>query len=190
MIWTETIRLRDGRECVLRSGGEADGRQALDCFIRTHAQTDWLLTYPEEILLSPEQEGEYLEKRTASPREVEILAVVDGQIVGLAGVDALSAREKVRHRASFGISIDREYWGLGIGRAMLRACIACAKKAGYAQLELDVVSDNDRALALYESEGFAECGRNPRGCRSRTSGWQELVSMRLELDEQGSGVID
>ncbi len=37
------------------------------------------------------------------------------------------------------------------------------------------------ALTLYRSVGFVEYGRNPKGFRSRVSGWQELVLMRLEL---------
>ena len=57
------------------------------------------------------------------------------------------------------------------------------RQAGYAQLELGVVGDNEKALALYKSEGFVEYGRNPKGFRSRSSGWQELVLMRLELDK-------
>ena len=43
------------------------------------------------------------------------------------------------------------------------------------------MSENRAAIALYESVGFREYGRNPKGFRSRTSGWQELVLMRLEL---------
>jgi ribosomal protein S18 acetylase RimI-like enzyme len=74
-----------------------------------------------------------------------------------------------------------EYWGLGIGRAMTEACIECAKQAGYAQLELDVVAGNTNAVVLYESVGFIEYGRNPMGFNSRLTGMQELVLMRLEL---------
>ena len=32
--------------------------------------------------------------------------------------------------------------------------------------------------------GTAGDGRNPKGFRSRFSGWQELVLMRLDLDRQ------
>ncbi|MBQ4308870.1 MAG: GNAT family N-acetyltransferase, partial [Lachnospiraceae bacterium] len=67
-------------------------------------------------------------------------------------------------------------------RALTEACVACARKAGYAQIELDVVAENRSAIALYESVGFTEYGRNPRGFRSRLTGWQELVLMRMELD--------
>ena len=86
-----------------------------------------------------------------------------------------------RHRADFGISVDKAYWGLGIGRALTRACIACAKEAGYAQIELEVVAGNAAAMALYQSEGFVEYGRNPKGFLNRNLGLQELVLMRLEL---------
>ena len=103
-------------------------------------------------------------------------------MVGSAGIGRIGGKEKVRHRAEFGISVDKAWWGLGIGRALTQACIECAKAAGYAQLELEVVADNRRAVALYESEGFAEYGRNPKGFLSRFTGWQELVLMRRELD--------
>ena len=106
---------------------------------------------------------------------------MDGRLVGMAGIERVGAKEKVRHRASFGISVDQAWWGLGIGRALTEACIECAREAGYAQLELDVVADNRRAITLYRSEGFVEYGRNPKGFRSRISGWQELVLMRLDL---------
>ena len=65
---------------------------------------------------------------------------------------------------------------------MTVACIECAKAAGYTQLELEVVASNVHAMALYESVGFVEYGRNPKGFVSRTAGEQELVMMRLELD--------
>ena len=94
------------------------------------------------------------------------------------------SKDKVRHRADFGISIDRAYWHLGIGRALMEACIECARKAGYEQLELEVIAENSRAIAMYEAAGFVEFGRNPRGFKSRLSGYQELVYMRMELQDE------
>ena len=102
--------------------------------------------------------------------------------MGSAGIGCVGRREKTRHRAEFGISVDKAYWGLGIGRALTEACIECAKKAGYAQLELEVVAENRSAIGLYESVGFVEYGRNPKGFRSRLTGWQEVVLMRLETE--------
>ena len=182
MEYRKSITLKDGRECVIRSCTAEDAQAALEVFILTHAQTDWLSSYPDEISVTVEQEAKLLRERAESENEVELTAEVDGRLAGLAGVNRVGPRAKSKHRANFGISLDSAFWGLGIGRAMLRACIECAVTAGYTQLELDVVADNKNALALYRSEGFVEYGRNPRGFRSRVNGWQELVMMRLELD--------
>lgn len=183
MEYHKVIELRDGRRCVLRNGTAEDARAALDTFNLTHAETDYLLTYPDEGGLTLEGEAKYLQETAESDGEIEVLAEVSGSIVGTAGVSHVGSKEKLRHRAELGIGIERAYWGLGIGRALVEACIECARTAGYAQLELEVVADNERALALYQSVGFIEYGRNPRGFRSRQSGFQELVLMRLELDE-------
>ena len=58
--------------------------------------------------------------------------------VGIAGIGAIGTKYKVRHRAEFGISVAKEYWGLGIGKALMTACIECARAAGYIQLELKI----------------------------------------------------
>ncbi|MBR3159095.1 MAG: GNAT family N-acetyltransferase [Atopobiaceae bacterium] len=181
MKYHEEIVLKDGRTCCLRNGTEQDGQALLDIFNRTHAQTEFLLTYVDECAYTVEDEARYLKERTEDPRAIEIVAELDGAIVGSAGIEAVGTQEKVRHRAEFGISIDRACWGLGIGRALTRACVTCARRAGYAQLELDVAVQNASAIALYESEGFVEFGRNPRAFRTRSGEWQECALMRLEL---------
>ena len=177
------IQLKDGRTCVLRNGTASDGQAVLEVFNLTHGQTDWLLSYADENSFNAEQEADFLQTKTDSPDEIEILAEIDGRVVGTAGIEHVGTKDKVKHRAEFGISVDEDFWGLGIGRALTRACVECAKEAGYAQVELDVTAQNDRAIALYESEGFVEYGRNPKGFRSRFTGWQELVLMRLDLEK-------
>ena len=182
MEYHNTITMKDGRKCVLRNGTERDGQAMWEIFNLTHAQTDYLLSYPEENSFTAEEEAQFLREKTESADEIELLAEIDGTVVGAAGIERVGNKEKVRHRAVLGISVDRAYWSLGIGKALTGACIECAAKAGYAQLELDVVAANERAVALYRSFGFVEYGRNPRGFRSRQAGWQELLLMRLELD--------
>ena len=146
----------------------------------------FLTTYADEGTHSVEDMEERLAAQKASRTEIEICAFVDGILVGSAGNHALSTREKLRHRADFGISILREYWGQGIGAALTGACIDCAKEAGFRQLELEVVGDNENAVRLYKKYGFVEYGRNPRGFLTRDGRWQELVLMRLELEDAGA----
>ena len=184
MEYNSTVTLKDGRACILRNGTASDGQALLDIFNLTHTQTDYLLTYPEEHSYTAEDEAELLRRKTDSVDEIELLAELDGKVVGSAGIGSVGRKEKIRHRAEFGISVDKAYWGLGIGRALTEACIECAKKEGYVQLELEVVAENRSAIGLYESAGFVEYGRNPKGFRSRFTGWQEVVLMRLELENR------
>ena len=182
MRYEKTMVLKNGKECRLRSALGDDAKTVCGIFRETHEETDFLLSYPEESTMTEEGERQFLENKEQSERAVEICAFVDGHLAGFAGIDAVGGKEKIRHRAEFGISVEKAYWGIGIGRALTLACIECAKKAGFSQVELDVVAENSRAVSLYESVGFREYGRNPRGFRSRLTGWQELILMRLELD--------
>lgn len=181
MKYNQKVILKNGKEALLRNGDKADGKEVFEVFNLTHAETDYLLSYPDENSYDPEQEAQFLEEKTNSSNEIEIIAVVDGKIAGTAGIESVGKKYKLQHRAELGISVLKDFWGLGLGKALMNACIQCAKKAGYKQLELNVVAENERAVALYKSFGFVEFGRNPKGFNSRTSGFQELVYMLLEL---------
>ena len=48
MQYCKNTLLKDGRSCTIRNGTEQDGKALLDIFLLTHAQTDYLLSYPDE----------------------------------------------------------------------------------------------------------------------------------------------
>ena len=181
MRYAKTVLLTGGVKLLVRNAVASDARALRETTQCAHAQTDYLLSYPDEQSVDDEQEARSLEETERSDNEVELVAILDGRIVGSAGITAVGGRRKVVHRARFGISILKEHWGLGIGRVLMESCIDCARRAGYTQLELEVVADNERAVSLYRRAGFEEYGRNPRGYRSAAAGYQELVHMRLEL---------
>ena len=184
MKYSQKIVLKNGKKAYLRNGAAADGNNVFEVFNLTHAETDYLLSYPDENSFDPEAEGQFLEQKAESENEIEIIALVDGKVVGTAGIEAVGRKYKVKHRTDFGRSVLSEYWGLGLGSALTEACIQCAREAGYVQLELSVVAENTRAISLYKKAGFVEYGRNPKGFNSRNSGFQEVVYMLLELQSE------
>jgi len=179
--YNKQTELKNGKTLIMRSGTAEDAEQVLSVFLQAHAETDYLLTYPEENTFTAEQEAEFLQNIADSGNEIELLAIIDGKVVGSAGITALGTKYKIKHRADFGISVLREYWGMGIGRALTLASIECARNSGYTQVELTVAAENKNAVALYESVGYVEYGRNPRGFKSKISGYQEIIYMRMEL---------
>lgn len=185
MIFRREIKLENGAVCILSNLTVQDASESLRCFIKMHDETEFLASYADESTRTPESEASRIEIANASPNALELCASVDGRIIAKAGLHPVSHREKAKHRATLGISVEKAYWNLGIGRAMTEACIECAKQAGYLQLELEVVSANTAAVHLYESLGFQTYGRNPLGFRTRSGQWQELLAMRLELCNLG-----
>ena len=104
MIYRATIKLKNGKEALLRNGDANDGQAVYDCFNLAHAESDYLLSYPEENSFTPEQESEFLQKKTDSYNEIEMVAIVNNKVVGVAGIEAVGHKYKVKHRAEFGIS--------------------------------------------------------------------------------------
>ena len=83
-----------------------------------------------------------------------LLALRDECIIGMANVSRQSPRPRMRHRAVMGVSVSRDYWSMGIGRALMRWVITWCRAQGFEQLELGVFAHNLRARHLYESLGF------------------------------------
>ena len=181
MEFYRTVSLKNGQRVIIRNGTQSDAQAALDNFNLTHSQTEYLLSYPDEKGFSFEDEARFLKEKTESENEIELLAVLDGKVIGMAGIESIGRREKIRHRANLGICIDKAYWGLGLGKALMLACIECAKSAGYKQIELDAFEQNERAIGLYKSLGFEQFGRNPKAICTRDGKYQAMVLMRREV---------
>ena len=182
MKYNKSIILKDGRECLLRDITKDDAKESLRIFNLTHEQTDFLLAYNDDLNLTEEDEAKYLEERSNSDRAVFIAAFLDGKMVGTSFIEGKDQFSKTRHKAEFGINIDKDYWRLGIGKALMQACIECARQAKFKQIVLEVIGDNTAAINLYKAFGFVEYGRNPKGFKSKYSGWQEEVLMYLDLE--------
>jgi putative acetyltransferase len=110
-------------------------------------------------------------------RQVSFAAVVNGRIVGNAGVHPVSDSPRQRHACSLGISIVDAYQGRGVGRALMNACLDFADNwANYPRVELSVHADNTRAIALYESLGFRAEGQH-RDFSFREGGYVDALFM-------------
>lgn len=90
---------------------------------------------------------------------------------------------RYRHRCSVAIALYQEYCGLGIGKQMLKEILQTAKQLGYEQAELEVVTDNRRAVALYQSLGFEIYGTQPHSMKYKDGSYVDeyLMVKRLNL---------
>lgn len=110
----------------------------------------------------PAQTAEAWRKRLAGNdpnTSYTLCAVVDGRPVGMIGLH-WSARPRIQHVAHVGMMVHDAYQGRGIGKALMQAAVDAADRwLGLIRLELEVYPDNERAVKLYQSFGFALEGR-------------------------------
>lgn len=63
--------------------------------------------------------------------------------------------------AEVAIALYQEFCGYGIGKIMMETVLKAAKEIGFEQAELEVISDNQNAITLYEKLGFQKYGTFP-----------------------------
>ena len=161
-----TLTLKDGRACVLRSAEKTDAAEMLRYMVQVLSETPYLISSPEEFAAMPvEKEEAFIENTLSAERAVMITAFDGDRIIGTADLRSAGARQRVQHRCGMGITILKEYWGVGLGSQMMQAIIDCAKSLGYEQLELDVDVANRRAINLYTKFGFKVYGCHPHKIR-------------------------
>lgn len=181
MIFAEKkVTLKDGRQAVLRAPEKADAAMLLDYLKATAGETEFLIRYPEEVTMTVEEEEAYIENQRASKREMTILAFVEGKHAGNCGF-GVSGKQKTCHFGTIGIALRKEFWGMGIGTALMRETIALAREMGLHHLELEVFAPNKPAIALYEKMGFQIVATRPNAARCKDGSFMDEHIMQLIL---------
>jgi RimJ/RimL family protein N-acetyltransferase len=104
--------------------------------------------------MTEEQEREFIKASLKSESKCFLVAEIEGEIIGSCSVGRPSNQKRFRHRGAMGIALRKSNWHQGIGKLMMQACIDWCKSNEIEQLELDVVTENTRALSMYKSFGF------------------------------------
>ncbi len=171
------IILKNGLTAVLKSPEEENAEALLNYMKIMSGETNNVLRYPEEVTLTVEQERDYIRNNLNDERDFNLSAFIDGKLVGNSGIFGIDTKLKVRHRAQLGIAVIKDYWGMGIGDLLMKHCMEQAKKNGYEQVELSVVTTNTTAVSLYKKYGFEICGTIKRAQKLKDGTYQDHYIM-------------
>ena len=158
---------------------EIDEAMAMVAFLQqAAATTDQILTSPDEVV-TLEQEPQILRDTLVHPRNINIAAFVDGQIVGSIVVRTVD-RRRGWHVGEIGMMCLADWRGRGVGRGLLNAAIVYAREhQDLMKLSLGVFDTNTSARYLYESVGFVVEGVRER--QGRTFGDHDSVRYHNEI---------
>ena len=172
---------KNGIHYLLRSPETADAQQMIAYLKATAEETEYGLSYPEELNFTVKDEEDFISRYSEDEGSI-MISVFDGdRLVGNASLCCVMQKKKTLHRATFGIAIRKSDWGQGLGRKILSELITFAKQAGYELLELEVVASNKAAVRLYKNMGFIIYGERPLSLKRKNGDYYDELLMVLDL---------
>lgn len=173
------VKLKDGKVAILRAPKWEDVDKLLAFVSSLIDEGDLYLS----IQTKPtwEEELNWHANKLAQIEKGEVVACVaevTGNIVGNSSVTKKSGVKS--HVGELGIGVHKNYRNLGLGMEMLKVLIGESRKMGLKIVFLNVFSENDRAIHVYEKVGFKEVGRIPRAIFKWERYLDEII-MAIEL---------
>lgn len=156
---------KTGQTVVIRNAEASDAEDLIRYLKITAEETPFLIREPDEISLTLEQEEDFITNCNNAERELMLVAVIDGKHIGNCSLMSIGPYKRYAHRCSIAIALYQEFCGRGIGNIMMQAVLDAAKKIGYEQAELEVVSGNEGAISLYRKLGFEKYGTFPNNMK-------------------------
>ena len=148
---------------IIRCPEQEDAEELSKLRVKIDGQTENLYREPGEGLLTKEDFEKLINEDNADERTLFLVVEADNKIVGFTRCEG-NKLSRFKHKAEFGICIEKEYFGYGIGKVLLENVLMWADNVGIKKISLTVVETNIKAINLYKKYGFIEEGvlRNDR----------------------------
>jgi len=156
----ETVHTtRDNRRFRVRRARREDAAAMLRYAEALFEEPDLPVLYsPGEFALTWAEEQEFIQSHEA-PNAMFMLALSEKVVIGSLGFQA-GKQARTRHAGIFGVSVARQWRGVGVGSVLIGRLVAWAREhPEIERIGLEVFATNPRAHELYRRFGFQEEGR-------------------------------
>ena len=142
---------------IIREAVPDDAEKMIEYLNQVGGESDNLFHGENEFTVPIERVKQKLAMSKDSENSIVLIALDNEKIIARAELEGYYAA-RIRHRAKFSISVRKEYWNQGIGTEMIKRIVEQAKNMKIRVIELEVLSDNVRAIHLYHKTGFVDIG--------------------------------
>ncbi len=97
---------------------------------------------------------------------------------------AFGEERLMSHVFTMGVSVRRDFWGAGVGRALFERAMREARDLGAEKLELGVCDHNTRAIRMYERAGFVREGVRRRVFKNHRGKYHDDIMMAYFFHEE------
>lgn len=113
-----------------------------------------------------------------------LVATVNGDVVGWAGLSYLSNRKTYSGVAEVSIYVASQHQGQGIGKNLLSALISKSEELGFWTLQAAIFPENEGSIALHSTQGFRQVGLRERLGKMHGI-WRDVVLMERRSNKVG-----
>lgn len=180
-LYRKEYLLKDGQQLIMRIPKPGDAEGLINQMQTVDRETKFLAREPDEFNLTVDQERQFIENCSNDDNSRFLIGELNGRIIGNCSVGLVQNKKRYLHRAGMGIAVLEDYWNKGIGKIMMQECINWCREKGVEQLELEVVTENNRAVSMYKSLGFEIYGTKPRALKYFDGTYADEYNMVLFL---------
>ncbi|APB30735.1 GNAT family N-acetyltransferase [Vagococcus teuberi] len=139
---------------TLRQAIPSDAANLIQAIRFLNTETPYLVVSPHALNMSVDAMEHEIDYIFNQPNQFILLAFNQLDIIGIATI--VSEEENCfKHVGELGITIKKEFWGLGLGTAMIQEMIElCLESQIIKRIEINVQTRNTRAMSVYEQVGF------------------------------------
>ncbi|MGO3732618.1 MAG: GNAT family N-acetyltransferase [Vagococcus sp.] len=162
-------------DITLREAVPTDASILLDAIKQLNTETPFLLVSQQALNMSSDTMAHEIDYLFNAPGHMVLLAFDKETIIGVATITSEPDRP-LQHIGEVGISVNKHYWGLGLGTLMLEELVTWAESTNLIKrLEIKVQKRNTRAISLYEKVGFELEGTIRRGFLSENNDFLDVL---------------
>lgn len=174
------IQLKNGQTLIIEPARLEHAEQFANYANKIKTETNFISMDIRDGLSTIEGQEKYI-RTTDAPGKYIFIASINGRMVGCGNLSPVSTKSRFAHRSDMGISVLKEFWGLGIASEIMKLLIETAEFYGYEQIELAVVDGNEPAKHLYEKFGFYETGYRNNAMKYADGSYAKFILMQKDL---------
>ncbi|MHC5268377.1 N-acetyltransferase family protein [Enterococcus sp. LJL98] len=169
--------MSEALDLIIREAIPEDAAQLLKVTRKIGEETAFLVMDEKGINLPEELLALQLADLYESESNVLFVALFGDKIVGTASIKS-DSEKRIAHIGELGISILKEYWGMGLGSILIEELLIWAEESQTIfRIELTVQSQNTKAIGLYKKFGFKQEAVMARGARSDEGAFLDVLLM-------------
>jgi len=176
-IKAEILPLKNGKDILIREAKPSDAEEIIEYMLANQNKFEFMLRTLDEVNTDVEYQRSIIKAHLIRKNSIMLIAMYEGKIAGM--LDFIGGSwKRLHHSGEFGVSVDADLQGIGIGKSLLNVFLKWVKNNEIIErVTLFVMNDNKIAIDLYRKLGFEIEGTKKNAVKYGDNEYQDLIMM-------------